>query len=314
MRSLLTFFVASFLLMPIHGMAEDVYEEEGAQIVDDAPAKPDTGWYWYEKDKAPAPKKSMEQVPPVAGGSGSPSKSPFSVAWLREMMPKLLDKAIDEPTPENLQAYLYVQRVYLDKSQRYAEAAQQTVFSEPLLDENNRMPVASYGKDKYIDEQNKAKDDALRLIAKEKAGLFVFFDSKCKFCVSQFAIVEMLVKKYGFIANYISMDGKGLPGMKRWVPDNGISKKLEVKIYPTTVLAAPPNTFLVVSQGVMTRDDLSRRILVASEQAKLIPAGMVKNINPQDAGVLTTEDLKDGATDDPAQLVKNIKEKLKNRY
>lgn len=38
----------------------------------------------------------------------------FSAAWLRENLPRLMDKAIDDPTQENVAAYLYAQRALLE--------------------------------------------------------------------------------------------------------------------------------------------------------------------------------------------------------
>lgn len=53
---------------------------------------------------------------------------------------------------------------------------------------------------------------------------------------------------------------------------------------------------------------------MAANDKKLIPADMVPDMNPWDRGVLTPEDLQDGATDNMDEFVKNLQEKLKKHY
>ena len=48
---------------------------------------------------------------------------PFSAAWFREHMQSFMDKAIDEPTNENVRAYLYLQRVMMDKGSQFADVS-----------------------------------------------------------------------------------------------------------------------------------------------------------------------------------------------
>jgi len=280
----------------------------------DATAKPDDGWFWYKKEPEKKKEEPKQVKPEGAGAAETKEKKPMTAAWLREMLPKLRERAIDDPSEENLAAYFFVQRVEMDKAQRFSKAAQQYVYSEPLLDENNRVPLSTYGKDKFMGKEFVSKENTLKYLAKEVGGLFVFFDSKCDFCKAQVSIINQMQKSYGFTVKYISMDGKGLPGIDVWEKDNGHAQMLDLKIYPTTIFAVPPKTYLVVSQGVMAKDQLAERILTAATTKKLLPEEMEKSVNPFERGVLTVEDMQDGASDDPDEFVKYIKEKLKNRY
>ena len=275
------------------------------------------GWYWYidpkdqpPEEKAPAvvPSDKPAHAKPVAA-----KKEPFSVEWLRENMPKLLDAAVNNPTKENVEAYFYAQRVAMDKSQRYAEQARQVVANDPFLDENNRVPIASYTKPFFLRETQEAKDVALKHIA-SVGGLWVFFDSKCKFCQPQANSVAELSKKYGILTNFISMDGKGLPNIAQFSRDKGHAKQLKLKITPTTVLVVPPNNFYIVSQGMMAQDQLADRILLAAESNSLLPKDISTRLNAYDRGVLTNEDTQDGRSDDPKQWVQKLKDRLQSRY
>lgn len=300
------------LFMPTSSFAA---ENESDKL---AHEKPDQGWFWYEHPKDEE-KEKKEEKPKVkeTQKDGEPDKSekrPISAAWLRENLPKLHERAIDNPTRENIQAYMYAQRAMMDKAQRYAEATKMVVESDPLLDENNRIPISQFGKEELLDKEYLGKKKALKYLASNVGGLFVFFDSKCDFCRLQARTVNAFAKDYGFAIKYISMDGKGLPEIKHFVKDNGHAQMLDLKVFPTTVFVSPPSTYLIVSQGVMAQDDLGSRILTAAQDKKLIPSDMVGDINPWDRGVLSPEDLEDGATDNMDEFVKNLQQKLKKHY
>lgn len=273
------------------------------------------GWYWYidPKDEI-KPEPPKVQPPKPAAKTTEPAKAaPFSVEWLRTNMPKLLDAAINDPTKENVEAYLYAQRVTMDKSQRYAEQSQRVVAADPFLDENNRVPIASYTKPFFLRQAQEGKLEALKHVA-TVGGLWVFFDSKCNFCQPQVNTANELAKKYGLITKFISMDGKGLPNVKQFVRDSGQAKRLNLKITPTTVLVVPPNNFYVVSQGIMAQDQLSDRILLAADSNALLPKDLSAKMNSYDRGVLTADDTQQGRTDDPKVWVKYLKDRLESRY
>lgn len=60
------------------------------------------GWFFYKDPKEnPPPPPLIRQGPKAPSGkpaSKEPTVQPFSVSWLRENMPKLLDAAIDDPS------------------------------------------------------------------------------------------------------------------------------------------------------------------------------------------------------------------------
>ena len=271
------------------------------------------GWFWYKDPKegpVQAPPKSMPPLP------AKPKETePLSVEWLKKQMPVLLDRAVDNPTRENVEAYLYAQRLAMDKSQRFSEMSQRVVYSDPFLDENNRVPIASFAKSSFLNGIDQAADASLKHLA-TVAGLWVFFDSRCEHCRVHAETIEAMRKKHGFVVKYISLDGKGLPNIPAWVPDQGQSRTLNVRMTPTTVLVAPPNHFLVVSQGMMAQSQLEERMLVAAESEVLLPQAMLADVRRYDRGVLKAEDTRGAGADgdDPAAWVKLLKDKLKGRY
>ncbi|MWL91857.1 MULTISPECIES: conjugal transfer protein TraF [Cupriavidus] len=280
------------------------------------------GWFWYQDPKdeiPPEPPAQQPPAPPQKQDTAKPKKpektqdEPFSVEWLRASMPKLLDAAINDPTKENVEAYLYAQRVAMDKSQRYAEMTQRVVAADPFLDENNRVPIAAYTKAFFLRQLGQGTSEALKHIAKV-GGLWVFFDSKCEYCRPQANSVQEISKKYGFITKFISMDGRPLPNVPTFANDNGHAKLLNLRLTPTTVLVVPPNNYFVVSQGMMAQDQLEQRIIIAAESNNLLPPDLAAKIRTYDRGVLSNEDMKKGAGDDPKAWVKYLKDRLDGRY
>lgn len=283
------------------------------------------GWFWYKdpKDEAPKPVVKAPEPAPVEPKKEekkveAPKEEikPFSVEWLRKNMKVLLDRAIDDPTNENVTAYFYAQRVAMDKAQNYAEMARTVVASDPFLDENNRVPIASFATAQMGRNMNRAKEDALKYLS-TVGGLFVFFSSSCEFCRPQVNTVKEVAKKYGMTVKFVSMDGKGLPGLladNEWVKDSGQAKRLNVKLTPTTVFATPPNNYSVISQGLMAQDGLSDRLLLAAQSNNLLPKEILAGIEKYQRGVLKPDDMKDGAGDDPKVWIEKLKARLDGRY
>lgn len=310
----------AFVLFQIVGAyADEQKADESVETMQQA--KPDHGWFWYDTEHEPKPEEPVKPAPEDPAKTPekkaeAPKKQPMSVAWLRKMIPILEERAIDNPTRENLEAYMYAKRVMLDKAQRFEEEGMKVVATDPMLDENNRVPTASYAKAEFLNKEYMAKQGALKYLANNVGGLFVFFESTCNFCVVQVNTIRKLQKQFGFSVKYISVDGKGLPGMADtdWAKDNGHAKMLDLKVYPTTVLVVPPNNYYIVSQGMMALDQLEDRILTASDTNHLLPDNIQKNVNVWDRGVLTVDDMKDGARENPDDFVKYVKDKLKGRY
>lgn len=298
--------------------------------------KSEEGWFWYDDPDMEELLKVLDEIeetePPVAethepkedkllneqvqvtkANVTESDKSAFSVSWLRKWMPVLLDRAIDNPTKDNVEAYELAKRIAMDKAQRYAEMTQVVVNSNPFLDENNRIPLATFAKKDFLNRRTENLGDALKYLS-EKAGIWFFFDSTCDFCYTQSYTIQKLEEEFKFDTRYVSVDGNGMPHLKEWYLDEGQAKALNLTITPTTALVVPPDQVYIVSQGAMAYDQLQERILLAAESNDLLPEEFKKSVNAFSKGVLTTEDMSDGASDDPAIWVPRLKERLEVRY
>lgn len=296
-------------------------DENADEVFDDMPAgrfleRKGEGWYWYQDPKdVKAKKPKPVPAPDVKADAGKKESKdePFSVAWLHKNLPIFRERAIDKPTKENIESYMYAQRVAMDKAQNFAEATQRVVYSDPFLDENNRVPLSTFAKPAFLLSVEKSGNDALNELARS-TGLWMFFDSQCGYCKVQATILNRVAKKHGFLTKFISMDGKGMPEIPDFVKDNGHVEMLNLRVAPTTVLVVPPKTYLIVSQGMMAETQLEERLLIAAESQNLIPPDLAVKIAQYSRGVLKTDDLNNGAGDDPSIWVKTLKDRLKGRY
>lgn len=270
------------------------------------------GYYWYKQDPDPEPEKEKPKPPPPAPAP-PPSKvvKPLSAEWFRQNLPKLLDAATDNPTPENVANYMYAQRVVLDKSQTFSNVAKQVVGLDPFLDENNRVPLSQFANASFMRDLDRSKEEALKYMG-ERSGLWVFIDNpnKCSACdhyVKEVVIGNSLNK------GVATANGFRLRVINVNTPEGmAATKKLKLTVTPTTVLVVPPNGYYLISQGLMARTSLSERILLAARTKGHLPTSMVESVTPFDKGLLTQEQINSAVSnDDPQVVMKNLIDKIR---
>lgn len=257
------------------------------------PGQPDAA---DEKAPAPAPTAPKTESAPKADG-----KQSVNVEFLRKAYPMLEERAIDNPTDENVSAYMYAKRIVMDKAQRFSEAVTRVLRKDPVLDENNRVPYASTGALAVRNANYQAQQKAVQEMAKA-GGLVVFVDGTCRFCAMEIPVLERLKAAYGLEHVVISLDGAKPNGFKgKLLPDNGLFHKLGLKLTPSIVYVprpqaytghSDPNQYLVVSQGFYAEDELTKLIAFAGHDTKLLSADVMRDLDVWDRGVATNTDLK----------------------
>lgn len=278
------------------------------------------GWYWYEDPLPvkPVEKPKEEPIPPkVPAPTAKEQPNLFSAEWLRKNLDRLRDDAIDNPDDKDkVAAYMYAQRVLMDKAQRFASAASVMAKTDPLLDETTRVPLDTAAAAAFHRGIEANKGEAIKLLAK-KGGILFFFDSSCSFCMTQTRALRWLEKESGFTVLNISIDGKPIEGMARYVKDTGQAAALRLKMTPTTIYAVPPDKYYIISQGYHSADTLLDKIMTVAVTEKLLPEHMIEIQRGYERGVLTAGDMRDPALtsrDDTKEWVRALQERLGNRY
>lgn len=290
------------------------------------------GWFFYEPipeepeevepvkkpDPTPMPKPVAKAPEPQQPAEQEPE--PLSTAWIRENFQNYVDKAVDDPSPENVRAVMYLQRAMMDKSTAFADATEKVVMGDPYLDEISRRPIASYGANKASKFAKQNQEKLLTKVA-DIAGIYFVYSSTCKFCIAQAPVLKALERKYGLTILPISIDGMPLPtgDFPEYKIDNGQAKMLNVQKTPALFLVKPelgfPNGFTPISQGAISMGEAENRIALAALNAGWIDESEYNETRPVDKSVTLADNLDHISKDDlkdPDRLVSILRERLKN--
>jgi conjugal transfer pilus assembly protein TraF len=302
MRVLLSAVLCLLLVLPPHPEASGFYFRERE------------GWFWYEREPephaaplpqpTPTPEPTESTTPPLSDAAPEGPK-PLSAQWLREHIGEYRDAAIDDPTPQNVALYLYLQRVALDKSSRFAAATQRAVQRDPFLDEITQRPTATFAANLTNRQAGDNRDDVLRRIA-ETAGVLFFFRSDCPYCEAQAPLLKLLEARYGFSILPVSIDGAPLPGgeFSDFRRDRGQAQALGVVSTPALFLVRPPDAVVPLSQGLLSFAQLQERIVLAAAEAGWIGPEEYTRTRPVTADLtLDPRALPDALPEDPAALL-----------
>jgi conjugal transfer pilus assembly protein TraF len=129
-----------------------------------------------------------------------------------------------------------------------------------------------------------------------KTGIFFFFTSECPYCNIQYQQLQYFLDDYPAYKKhvyYVSMDGKPLPGMTgvKIFKNTGQAKFFKLVETPALVLAAPPKTFVVISQGEAITATIKSQLLMAASHYNLLPQNVEEAINPYSRGQLSAAQL-----------------------
>lgn len=281
------------------------------------------GWFWYQEPPAeieeePAPPAVVESAAAQPAEPVKPSGPPvFSVAWLKEKVPAARERAIDHPTPENMQAYYYLQRIVLDKAQRFADVSRFITISDPLIDESIRRSTSSFAANEQTRAAGVSQQQVLTKIS-QKAGLFFFFKANCDLCIRQAQVLKSFKSQSEFTIIPVSLDGSFLEGnpFGLYQRDNGQAKRLGITDAPALALAIPPKTAKVVSFAPIAADALMGRIVLVARNINLISDEDYKKTLPyNDTGYLlgdALEGMPPDLYDDPKKFNAFIRQNAKS--
>jgi conjugal transfer pilus assembly protein TraF len=235
----------------------------------------DEGWFFYKDPREITEVKPLPRPLPLPG-SASESKEPEkdkvgSVAWIRKNIDKIRDKAIDEPTKENLELFAYVQKMMMDKSEVFATKFVQTTSGDPALDENVSNPRSTAAKQSQYKEIDEAQNRVLEKLSKEVA-IWYFFRSDCPYCAKADPILTSYLGHFGFSILPISTDGAPLAdgAFPNWVPDQGQAAYLNVTMTPTLYIVHPPKDVILLAVGLKAGKELAERLIDVAHEEKWI--------------------------------------------
>ena len=272
------------------------------------------GWLFYNDPVfvEPTPEAPSDLRPDSVSTPLNDEDKPFSTAWIRKELPLLLDRATEHPTPQNIRAALYVQRLMMDRAERFQQVANMVVNDDPLLDSNSRYPMAQAGSDVANEEAQRSSREVIANLSKT-AGIWFFFRSDCHFCMAEEPILAMLERSTGMTVYAVSVDGGPPPGgmFSKYVTDTGQAASLGVEGTPALFLVRPPDFSDIVplGQGFLSLEEIVTRIVTQAYfkgwiDEKAFDATRIFQAKFLDPGVRSAKLEHD---DNPADLIALIK-------
>jgi conjugal transfer pilus assembly protein TraF len=290
------------------------------------------GWFWKEPIPEPLDPLPVEEPPELVPlGQSTPVETeqeqeqffplhpevpgprPFSPAWLREKLPEYRDKALADPSPENVRTYYYVQRYSMDMAERFALQAQKVVLADPILDENSRRPLSDYGAQIFDKRALAATEQVAKKIA-GMAGIWYFYHSECPYCEAQNPILLNLKRKLDLAILPIGLDGRPMAESQfaNFAPNKGHAQELNVQATPTIYMVRPPNDFVLLSEGLVTENSLKQRMILGAHEAGWITDAELNSTKPVNHIQIQADlgELPEEVLNDPERLVEILRNKI----
>ncbi len=200
-----------------------------------------------------------------------PEEIPLTTAWLRVNLPKYLDLAIDNPTSENVRAYLYLQRLALDRAQRFSEAVKEEVAGNYFLDEISRRPVASFGAAVFDQISLRARESLMKKLG-DRLSLIYVFDSGDAATVSFSKLVGSVRDDYGIYVRAArtgqETDESGY--FSDAVPGAQLLQSLGIAVLPAVFIYSEGTGLVPLVQGYLSHRELVDRIILLSHREGII--------------------------------------------
>ncbi|WP_226554738.1 conjugal transfer protein TraF [Celeribacter naphthalenivorans] len=240
-----------------------------------------TGWNFYcdPPEEEPAPEQTAP--PPVAEEKPKPETEPEApqktyteqIEEYRKQLDEIKYRAVLDPTPENVQAYMEAQQHMSKQAAAFTDQWQRVLFKTPELDINTRFPMTQMGGAVYQDQIRVARENSLKQAAANLGFMVIVEDSAvCGLCTPQLEVIKRMQANFGIEPIVVTVDGSFHPLFPNAVVDTGQLNAFGLADVPRpTVALVEPRSGIVepIGSGLLTEDTILERVHVVTQ----IPAG-----------------------------------------
>lgn len=244
------------------------------------------GWFWYhDPEPEPEPEKPKKKEKPPVVQAPKPSdqettaepKGPpsFSVQWYQENMEQVLNRAIDNPTEENVAAYFFIHRVMMDKANQFAVSAREVSMEHPQLDEMTRKAAGGAANRLTEKQQLNILSNLADRIAQQDGAIWYWYSNDV-YSKKMSRIVKNLRNQTGIPVIAFSVTGEPPEGdAADWFPDyvigNGnAARRVGVTHTPALALALTSGQVELISHGMMGLSRIKDRLVIAADKLNLL--------------------------------------------
>lgn len=189
------------------------------------------------------------------------------LAVITEQLRELKARAILEPTPENVEAYIAFQREQLDRAGLFTDVWQRLLWQQPALDYTLKRPVSTLGKQAWLDARRSAREAVMARLP-ERYGIFYFYASTCPSCRLMTPVLKSISQTYGLHIQAVSVDGGANPDFPDAVMDRGQGARMGLtsKTVPALVLFdTATKQPIPIGHGLLSADEIMERVFILTE-------------------------------------------------
>lgn len=220
------------------------------------------GWMWYKQQILP---KKKEEIEPEDENSKKAERTVYRkvqdpvgppnytqrMKEFQKQFEELQNKAILEPTLDNVQNFQRVQTLIMDRSENFGNMLMLAAQLDSQSYREADQPYPLHRK-VYKEKKNQELDRQISAMAKNY-GLFFVYKKECPYCHEFSPIVREFIDTYGFEYKAISPDGDPLPEFPDATADNGTISLLNPEgSYPMLFLVNPNESQVIpLSRGLV---------------------------------------------------------------
>lgn len=273
----------------------DEYDEESPPQKKSFFSSSSEGYFWYQKEPEKRKKKKVKKpvITQVAPAKEEQKIVPQkekglvvgSTEWIKQNLESYKKLAIDKPTVANVKAYLYIQRLALDRAEQFAVAGRMAIEGDPLLDSVTRSPTGgamNVLKRSFISEEQK------RFLKKmfTKLGIIYVFKDKCFLCNRQATVLKYTSRLLNAEVRAISLDEPTEGNLSaqeypNYTINPDLAKHLKIYALPATfVYNSETDEIKPLLQGMVTQSDLFSRLINLTRKYKWASPNDIKYAQP----------------------------------
>lgn len=217
-------------------------------------------WFYCDRPKPAEPDATLPSAPALSAAEQLEAVT----TELRE----LKARAILDPSPANVTAYIRFQRAQLDRASLFGDVWQRAIWQTPELDYTLQRPVGTVAKRQWLDTRKAERDRTLSQLGK-RYGLFYFFAQSCGACSVMSPIVKAVADTHGITVRAISTDGGPSETFPRYTVETNqrAAMGLTSQVTPAVVLFDSATRIPIpIGYGVIAADELMDRIFALTQR------------------------------------------------
>lgn len=311
---------ALFSLLALPVCAQDSYYNRGKE----------KGWFWYEVEPPPPPEPEPVEPPPppepiiVMQPPPKPEEMPkepeappaLSSAWLKANLESYLHQAMDDPTPENITAYLYLHRLMMDKASLFADNAQVAMAAEPMLSNDVRRPRLEAASSVMSKRASEESSLLLRQIATDGKYVMVV-SSRCDTCGPFVSAATTLARQSGSTLDIVTVDNSAPASLGPRMVDVRADPKLVATLNPPAVptlylLKRDGSNALITASPIAATDMIRTTIDVAYGKGWVSDVAYQRTRSRNDVRIAlpSSDAIPEDAMSDPKKLTEYLRSKM----